>query len=131
MIQSTMMDAPLVLPELLERARRPFGDVEVVSRMPDGTVKRTTFGELYVRARRIGQALLQIGMRPGDRVATLMWNHDTHVAVYFGAPCAGGVLHTLNLRLSPDDIAFIAKHAGDRFLFVDDVLLPLYEKIKE
>jgi fatty-acyl-CoA synthase len=131
MIESTMMDAPLVLPDLLERARRPFGDVEIVSRMPDGRIRRTTFGDLYVRARRIGKALLEHGMRPGDRVATLMWNHDTHVAVYFGAPCAGGVLHTLNLRLSPDDIGFIATHAGDRFLFVDDVLLPLYEKFKE
>jgi fatty-acyl-CoA synthase len=130
-MKSTMMDFPLVLPAILERARRPFGDVEIVSRMCDGSIKRSTFGELYVQARRIGEALQKIGMRPGDRVATLMWNHDAHVAVYFGVPCAGGVLHTLNLRLSPDDIAFIATHAGDRFLFVDDVLLPLYEKVKE
>jgi fatty-acyl-CoA synthase len=131
MISSTMMDAPLVLPALLERARRPFGDVEIVSRLPSGAVERTTLGQLYVRARRIGQALKQIGMKKGDRVATLMWNHDTHVAVYFGVPCAGGVLHTLNLRLCPEDIGFIATHAGDRFLFIDDVLLPLYEKVKE
>ncbi len=130
-MKSTMMEFPLVLPAILERAKRPFGAVETVSRMPDGSQKRSTLGELYTRARRIAEALIKLGMGPGDRVATLMWNHHTHVAAYFGVPCAGGVLHTLNLRLSPDDIAFIANHAGDRFLFVDDILLPLYEKFKD
>jgi fatty-acyl-CoA synthase len=69
-------------------------------------------------------------MKPGDRVATLMWNHYAHLEAYFGVPCAVGVLHTLNLRLHPDDIGYIARHGGDRFLIVDDVLLPLYEKFK-
>jgi fatty-acyl-CoA synthase len=130
-MKSTMMDFPLVLPAILERARRPFGAVEIVSRMPDGSIQRSTLGEVYTRARRIAEALTKLGMRRGDRVGTLMWNHDTHVAAYYGAPCAGGVLHTLNLRLSPDEIAYIANHAGDRFLFVDDVLLPLYEKFRD
>jgi acyl-CoA synthetase (AMP-forming)/AMP-acid ligase II len=130
-MKSTMMDFPLVLPAILERARRPFGAVETVSRMPDGSLSRSTLGQLYVRARRIAEALTKLGLGPGERVGTLMWNHDTHVAAYFGVPCAGGVLHTLNLRLSPEEIAYIANHAGDRFLFVDDVLLPLYEKFKD
>lgn len=129
-MKSTMMEFPLVLPAILERARRPFGAVETVSRMPDGSVKRSTLGQLYTRARSIGEALTKLGMKRGDRVGTLMWNHDTHVAAYYGIPCAGGVLHTLNLRLSPDDIAYIANHAGDRYLLVDDVLLPLFEKMK-
>ena len=90
-MKSTMIDFPLVLPPILERARRPFGGVEIVSRICDGTIQRSTFGELYVRARRLGEALRKIGLRPGDRVATLMWNDDMHVAVYFGVPCVGGV----------------------------------------
>jgi fatty-acyl-CoA synthase len=130
-MKSTMMDFPLVLPAILERARRPFGAVETVTRMPDGSIKRSTLGELYTRARRIAEGLTKLGMKRGDCVGTLMWNHDTHVAAYYGVPCAGGVLHTLNLRLSPDDVAYIASHAGDRFLLVDDVLLPLYEKMKD
>ena len=69
-------------------------------------------------------------MRSGDRVATLMWNHYAHLETYFAVPCAGGVLHTLNPRLQPEDIAYIATHAGDRFLIVDEVLLPLYEKLR-
>ncbi len=130
-MKHTMMDYPLVLPAILARAERPFGEVPIASRMPDGSIKRGTYGELYGRARRIAEALTKLGLGPGERVATLMLNHDTHVAAYFGVPCAGGVLHTLNLRLSPDEIAFIARHAGDRFLIVDDVLLPLYEKFRD
>src|SRR4030067_353767 len=73
-----------------------------------------------------GGALQAAGLKKGDRVATLMWNHYAHLETYFAVPCAGGVLHTLNLRLHPDDIGYIANHAGDRFLMVDDVRLPLY-----
>ncbi|MEO7726108.1 MAG: long-chain fatty acid--CoA ligase, partial [Burkholderiales bacterium] len=83
------------------------------------------------RSLALGGALQAAGMRKGDRVATLMWNHYAHLEAYFGIPCAGGVLHTLNLRLHPDDIGYIADHAGDRFLIVDDVLLPLYEKFRD
>ncbi len=70
-------------------------------------------------------------MRKGDRVATLMWNHYAHLEAYFGIPVAGGVVHTLNLRLHPDDIAYIANDAEDRFLIVDDVLLPLLDQFKD
>jgi fatty-acyl-CoA synthase len=76
-------------------------------------------------------ALRGLGLEPGDRVATLMWNHYAHLEAYFGVPMAGGVLHTLNLRLAPDDIAYIANHAQDRFLIVDDVLLPLLAKFRD
>src|SRR5262249_9977060 len=67
----------------------------------------------------------------GDRVATLMWNHSTHLEAYFGIPAAGGVIHTLNLRLHPDELAYIANHAQDRWLIVDDVLLPIFESFKD
>ena len=70
-------------------------------------------------------------MRRGDRVAALLWNHARHLEAYFGVPAAGCVNHTLNLRLHPDELAYIARHAGDRILLIDDVLLPLYEKLRE
>jgi len=121
----TMMNFPLTLPTLLERARFPFGDVEIVSRLPDKSVRRDTYGAFYVRARRLAEALLARGLKKGDRVATLMWNHEAHLVAYFGIPIAGGVIHTLNLRLSPEDVSFIADDADDRVLIVDESLLPL------
>ena len=125
-----MMDFPLTLAPLLERAGGIFGRVEIVSRRPDRTLARTTYADFRRRARRLAAALAGAGLRRGDRVATLMWNHATHLEGYFGVPVAGGVLHTLNVRLHPDEIAAIARHAGDRFLLVDDVLLPLYDQIR-
>jgi fatty-acyl-CoA synthase len=113
---------------MLERAGRLFSGVEVVSRKPDRTIRRICYGEMYKRARRLSAALQKLGLEDGDRVASLMWNHSSHVEAFWGVPCGGGVLHTLNLRLHPHEIAAIVNHAKDRFLLVDDVLLPLYEK---
>jgi fatty-acyl-CoA synthase len=126
-----MMDFPLTVPAILERAGGIFGNVEIVSRMPDRSLARSTWGSLYRRSRRLANALIALGLRRGDRVATLLWNHTAHMEAYFGVPAAGGVLHTLNLRLHPDELTFIANHAGDRFLIVDDVLLPVYEKFRD
>src|SRR5262249_6757638 len=120
----TMMQRPLLVDALLERAGTLYCDVEVVSRLADRTLVRHTYGQILERARRLADALLRAGLKPGDRVATLMWNHHAHLEAYFGVPMAGGVYHTLNLRLSPDELAYIATHARDRFLIVDDVLLP-------
>jgi fatty-acyl-CoA synthase len=125
-----MMDFPLTLAPILERAGKYFGKIEIVSRRPDRSVHRTTYAELYRRARALAKALAGAGMHRGDRVATLCWNHSEHMEAYFGVPVAGGVVHTLNLRLSPADLTSIVKHAGDRFLIVDDVLLPTYEKFR-
>jgi len=129
-MQSTMMQIPLNLSHFLERAGKLFGGREIVSRMPDKSLHRYTYADFYHRTRRLAEALQRAGLRRGDRVATLMWNHYAHYETYFGVIVAGGVMHTLNLRLAPDDIAFIANHAGDRFLVVDDVLLPLLEKFR-
>lgn len=126
-MKGTMMDFPLTLPHLLERANSLFGQVEIVSRRPDKSLVRSTYADLHRRSRALAQALLQAGLRPGDRVATLMGNHTEHLEAYFGVPAAGGVLHTLNLRLHPDELAFIVNHAEDRFLLVDDLLLPVLE----
>jgi fatty-acyl-CoA synthase len=126
-----MMDWPLTLATILNRADRPFSATEIVSSLPDGSLRRISYGDLHRRALALASALRRAGLRRGDRVATLMWNHDYHLAAYFGIPCAGGVLHTLNLRLHPDDLAYIANHAEDRFLLVDDVLLPLFAKFTD
>ncbi|PYX52626.1 MAG: long-chain fatty acid--CoA ligase, partial [Acidobacteria bacterium] len=114
-----------------ERAGKVYPNVEVVSCLPDKTVRRSTYADLHLRARALAASLQKAGIRPGDRVATLMWNHSAHLEAYFGIPAAGGVAHTLNLRLHPDELAFIANHARDRWLIVDDVLLPVYEKFAD
>ena len=76
-------------------------------------------------------ALQKLGVKEGDRVATLCWNHYQHLEIYFAVPCSGAVLHTLNLRLSPDDLAYIVDHAEDKIIIVDQVLLPLFYKFRE
>ena len=126
----TMMEFPLTLDHLLVRAERMFPSVPVVSRLPDRTLHRTTYGRIAKRARALAEALSRAGLRRGDRVATLMWNHAAHLETYLGVPLAGGVVHTLNLRLSPEELAFIVSHAGDRYLLVDEVLMPLWEKVR-
>ena len=126
----TMMDTQLTLDWIADRAERETSRGAIISRRPDRSLARTTYGDAIKRARRLARALLGAGIRRGDRVATLMWNHAEHLEAYFGIPLAGAVLHTLNLRLPPEDIAFIASDAGDRMVIVDDVLLPLLEKAK-
>jgi fatty-acyl-CoA synthase len=126
----TMMDFPLTLISILERAGKFFGPVEIVSRLPDKSLHRTNYGQVYRRARLLAEALQRIGLQRGDRVGTLMWNHAWHLETYFGVPVAGGVVHTLNLRLSPHDLALIINDAADRFVIVDDILLPLWEKVR-
>ena len=129
-MRGTMMDFPLTLTTILDRAGKQFARVEIVSRRPDRSVVRSNYRVFSERARRLASALCGLGLRSGDRVASMMWNHAGHLEAFFGVPCAGGILHTLNLRLHPQEIATIAKHAGDRFLLIDDVLLPVLEKFR-
>ena len=130
-MRGLMMDSPLTIPALLERAGGIFGNTEIVTRRPDRSLGRSTWGDLRRRSRQLANALCGLGLRRGDRVATLLWNQAEHMEAYFGVPIAGGVLHTLNLRLHPDEITYIAKHAGDRFLIVDDILFSIYETFRE
>jgi fatty-acyl-CoA synthase len=122
-----MMDFPLTIPAILRRAESLFGAREIVSRRADGTLHRSSYAECLERSRRLGNALLQLGLTPGSRVATLCWNHHRHLEAYFGVPSAGLVLHPLNLRLPIADLAYILHHAGDEALLVDEDLLPLLE----
>jgi fatty-acyl-CoA synthase len=129
-MRGTMMDFPLTLVPILERAGKLFNGIEIVSRRPDRSIARCTYGDIYRRSRRLARALELAGIGRGERVATLMWNHAMHLECYFGIPLAGGVIHTLNLRLHPNELAYTANHARDRFLIVDDVLLPVYETFR-
>jgi fatty-acyl-CoA synthase len=126
-----MMDYPLTLTHILERAGTLHRDREIATRLPDKSIHRYDFGAFYERTRRLANALQAAGLQPGDRVATMMWNTHVHLEAYFAIPAAGGVLHTLNFRLHADDIAYIVNHAEDRFIIVDDVLLPLFEQFKD
>jgi len=124
------MTFPLTLFHILERAGKYFPKVEIVSRRPDRSLDRSNYGAMYARSRALAAGLLRAGLKRGDRVATLCWNHREHLEAYFGVPAAGGVVHTLNLRLSGEELTQIVKHAGDRFLIIDDVLVPSYEKFR-
>ena len=127
-MHATMMEVPLSLNSLLERAGTLFAGNSIVSRLPDKSLKTHSYREFYRRTRAFASALQQLGLKKGERVATLCWNHHVHLECYFGIPAAGGVMHTLNLRLSPDEIGWIAGDAQDRFLVIDDLLLPLYRQ---
>src|SRR5258708_39124694 len=127
-MQSTMMRGALSLNHVLERAGLLFPESEIVSRLPDKSLRRHRYADFHRRARALAGALLRLGLKKGERVATLSWNHHAHLECYFGIPAAGGVMHTLNLRLAPDDIGCIAGNALDRYLIIDDVLLPLYKE---
>jgi fatty-acyl-CoA synthase len=124
------MDYPLTVPLLLDRAARYFPQIEVVSRRPDRSVARSSYADVRRRAHQLAGALARLGVGRGDRVATLGWNHDRHLEAYFGVPLMGGVLHTLNPRLSAEDLTYIVNHAGDSVLLVDDVLLPVLERVR-
>jgi len=130
-VRGLTMDYPLTLAAIARRTESLFGARPVVSRRVDRSVHRTTYAECLHRARRLAAALRRLGVRPGDRVATLCWNHDRHLEAYFAVPLLGAVLHTLNLRLHPDELAYIARHAEDRVVLVDAALLPLLERFRE
>src|SRR5690606_16445639 len=100
----TMMGVPLLLPSLLERASALFSRREIVSRRSDRSIHRYTYADLRRRAGALAEVLQRAGLAPGERVATLMWNDAPHLEAYFGIPLAGGVLHTLNLRLPPSQL---------------------------
>lgn len=125
-----MTPTPLTLVSLLDRAGALFADREIVAQRHDYTTHRYTYRDFRRRALSLGAALQESGLRRGDRVATLMWNHHIHLEACFGVPIAGGVIHPLNLRQSVEEIARSINRTEDRFLIVDDELLPLFERVR-
>ncbi len=129
-MRGLMMEYQLTIPTILRRAETLFPKKEIVSRQPDKSIHRYTYRDFALRTKKLASAFRQLGVRHGDRVATLSWNHHQHLEAYFAIPCMGAVVHTLNLRLSPDDLTYIVNHAEDKIIIVDQVLLPLLEKFK-
>jgi len=125
-----MMDYPLTLSAIFRHAEALYSGREIVSRRPDASLHRYRFADWADRTRRLASALVSLGVQPGDRVATLAWNHGSHLEAYFAIPLMGSVLHTLNLRLHPDELAYIVNHAEDRVAIIDASLLPLWEKVR-
>ncbi len=120
-MRGAMMHFPLTPTHVLERAGTLYGESQIVSRLPDRSLHRHRYQDFYRRTRALAGALQGLGLQKGDRVATLMCNHSAHLEAYLAIRCAGAVLR-------PYDIACVANRARDRFLIVDDVLLPLLEK---
>src|SRR5207237_6419525 len=114
-MDGTMMRYPLTLSSVLERAAALFGKVEIVARRPDRSLHRYCYADFCRRARALAEALHRAGLKRGDRVATLLWNHHIHLECYFGIPYAGGVFHSMNQSIDPVEMAFIAMHALIRF----------------
>ncbi len=127
-MQGLMMDYPLTLTPILERAERLYGKKEIVTKAGPN-LERYTYTEMVERVGRLANALEKLGVRRGDRVATLAWNNAYHLEIYFAVPCMGAVLHPLNLRLPGDQLAYIIQHADDQVIFVDPTLLPAVEKL--
>jgi fatty-acyl-CoA synthase len=119
-----MQDAPLTLPHLFERAEKLFFDKELVTATAAG-IERSTYGDWAASTRRLGGALDQLGVSDSGRVATFAWNTARHLELYFAAPCTGRVLHTLNIRLFPEQLVYVANHAEDEVVFVDRSLAAL------
>ena len=126
-----MDDYQLTLTAVVERAERFSAGQDVVFRRPDGSVGATTMGACADRARRIAAALTRLGIGAGDPVATLMWNQPEHLEMYFALPSMGAVMHTLNPRLHPDELGFIASDARDRAIVLDETLIGVFESFRD
>lgn len=124
------MNFPLTLTHILHHNQRLYGQKEVVSRVGE-SIHRYRYADFQRRVRKLANVLQRLGVRQGDRIATFAWNHYQHLELYFAVPCLGAVLHTLNVRLFPDQLAFIMNHAEDRFVFLDPTLMPLMERVQD
>lgn len=126
-----MQDWPLTVNKILEHAVLQNGNREIVTRRVEGDIHRTTYAELFQTSKRVSSALLDGGIGLGDRVATLGWNSARHMAAWYGTMGIGAVLHTINPRLHPEQVAWIANHAEDKVLIFDTTFLPIVEAIKD
>jgi fatty-acyl-CoA synthase len=129
MLAGLMMDYPLTLNTIVEHASRMTPKKTIKTKLPGGGWHEYSYAAFHRRVRRLGNVLEALGVEPGDRVATFAWNNYQHLEFYFGIPCAGAVIHTLNIRLSHEQLKYIIDHAEDKVIFVDGSLLPLIEPI--
>jgi fatty-acyl-CoA synthase len=129
-MKSTMQDAPLLIKDILRHGLENHSDSEVVTIEPGGS-RTATFKEVAVRAEQLAQALQRLGVQDGDRVGTFCWNNQSHLEAYLAIPCMGAVLHTLNIRLPSDQLAYVINHAEDRVIIVDGTLIPLLAAVRD
>jgi fatty-acyl-CoA synthase len=128
MLESTMQDAPLSITSILRHGQRIHAESQVITFEGDHT-RRASFARVSERAEKLAAALTRLGVRPGDRVGTFQWNHQEHMEAYFAVPCLGAVLHTLNIRLFPEQLSYVIDHAEDDVILVDASLVPLLARI--
>ncbi|HTN66438.1 MAG TPA: 3-(methylthio)propionyl-CoA ligase [Burkholderiaceae bacterium] len=128
-LMGQMMDQPLLISSIIQHADRYFGDNEIVSRRVEGDIHRYTYRDCHRRSRQLANALANLGVKIGERVATLAWNGYRHMEAYYAVSGSGAVLHTINPRLHPEQMAYIVNHAEDQYLFFDMTFLPLVEAI--
>lgn len=124
-----MMDVPLMISSILKHAARWYADTEIVTRTVEGPIHRYTYAEAAERTAQLAHALHALGVERGDRIGTLAWNTHRHFELYYGISSIGAVLHTINPRLHPSQIAYIVNHARDRYVFVDLTFVPILEAI--
>src|SRR5262245_62709229 len=124
-----MQDRPLLISQRIDFAATSYPDVEIVARTVEGPSHRYGYKDAARRAKQVAEALQELGIKLGDRVGTLAWNTHRHFELYFGISGMGAVLHTINPRLAPDHVAYIANHAEDQAIFVDLNLLPIVEGV--
>lgn len=129
-MQAEIMNMPLTVSSIIQHAETVYGKSEIVSRLPEGGFWRYTYAEAASRARRLANALMRLGVRHQDRVATLAWNTHRHYELYYAVSGSGAIIHTINPRLFQDQIIYIINHAEDAVLFLDAAFLPLIEKIR-
>ena len=129
MLRGLMMDSPLLISSLIVHAERCHGDTEIVSRTVEGPIHRYTYADAHQRARKLAQALGRLGVMQGERVGTLAWNGYRHLELYYAASGMGAVIHTVNPRLFPEQLAYIVNHAEDAYVFFDLTFAPLVEKL--
>src|SRR6202035_2010013 len=130
-MDSTMMNYPLTITTVMRYGTTVFGDKEVVTCAGDEPVRRRSYAAVGERTARLANALRSLGVDADQRVGTFMWNNAEHLEAYLAIPSMGAVMHTLNLRLSPDQVGYIATHAGDYAVIVDDSLVPLFAPVLE
>jgi fatty-acyl-CoA synthase len=130
-MKGLMMNYPLTLPHFFERSRRLFPGKTIATRIPGAPLFRYTYADFAGRVGRLAGALTALGLQKGERVASFAWNSHRHLELYWAAPLLGGVLHTLNIRLAPRDLAYVVNHARDAVLFVDASLWPLLEPLRK
>ncbi len=128
-LMGRMMSQPLLISTLIRHADRYYGNTEIVSRRVEGDIHRYTYRDCHRRARQLANALQRLGVGMGDRIATLAWNGYRHLEAYYGVSGMGAVLHTINPRLHPEQIAYIANHAEDQYLLFDLSFVPLVEAV--